>query len=163
MAEMHEWYKDEHTGQYVHDVSVTVMAPVEKCYTQWEDLEKLPRIMTHLTEVRCTGDGMSHWEADVTGRHVEWEAKTTALRTNEEIAWHSTSGLRNSGVVRFLPEKGGCRIVVHLMYDPPYGRIGDYVAEHRANDVFHEQLRRDLQNFKHAIEAGETPGERHAA
>ena len=57
----------------------------------------------------------------------------------------------------------GTRIEVHLMYDPPYGFIGDIIAERRINDDFQTDLQRDLDNFKMAVESGQMERYRRAA
>ena len=163
MTQPYQWYKDEKTGQYVFDVSVWVNAPVETCFNLWSHFADFPRIMRHITLVKKTGETSWHWEAMVAERRAEWEADTTEFRKNEVIAWHATSGVRNSGSVRFTPEDTGCRILVHLAYDPPYGPIGDYVAEHRLNDEFVRDLQQDLENFKQAVESGELQQFRPAA
>jgi len=154
MAREHQWSKDEKTGQYVHDVSVLTNAPVDKCFMFWSDFEDFPTMMRHIRKVTKTGDNSWHWEADVGGRHAEWDAAMTNYRPNENIAWESTSGLKNSGFVRFTPEAGGCRVMVHLMYDPPYGLIGDLVAERKFNDQFYADLQKDLDDFKRLVESG---------
>lgn len=163
MANVHEWYKDEATSQYVHDVSVSVNAPCETCYSAWSNFEYFPNIMRHIEKVTNTSATTSHWEAVIARQHQSWDAETTELIANEVIAWRSTNGLRNSGSVRFSADGLGCRITVHIMYDPPYGMIGDLVAERRVNDDFHRDLVEDLLQFKEAVESGQIKRYRRAA
>lgn len=155
MSDQHAWYHDESTGQYVHDVSVWINAPVDRCFSFWSQFEKFPNVMRHITEVKKTGTDQWHWKAKIDGQHVEWDAVMSEFRDNSIISWRSTSGVKNSGTVNFIPERGGCRLSVHLMYDPPYGIIGDLAARVAVNQRFHDDLVEDLTNFKNAVESGE--------
>jgi uncharacterized membrane protein len=165
MAEQthHEWSRDEDTGQYVHHVSVWINASVETCFSYWSQFEQFPRIMRHITRVEKTGPDAWHWEAKIDGQQAEWDAVMPELRQNEIISWRSVEGLKNSGSVTFTPTEKGCRITVHLMYDPPYGIIGDLVAQMKVNDTFHRDLVEDLHNFKEAVETGKIERYRPAA
>lgn len=151
-----QWYRDEETGDYVHDLSVVVNAPVHKCFTHWTNFESFPQFMSHITRVVRTGENTWHWEADVAGRHIIWEAVTSEFRRNDLIGWVSSSGLQNAGTVQFEPAGvQQCRIKVHLQYDPPYGVFGDFFAERGINDQLHRAVHQDLMDFKHVVEAGE--------
>jgi uncharacterized membrane protein len=161
--EQKTWHRDETTGQYVHEVAVMVNAPAETCYAIWAQFENLPRIMRHIRHVEMTGPTTTHWEARIMGQHLEWDAVTTVNRPNETIAWDSTSGTKNSGSVRFVPSAEGCRIILHLMYDPPYGVLGDLAAVVSVNDEFHRDLVEDLHRFKETVESGQTEQYRKAA
>ncbi len=156
------WHRDDATGQYVHDATVTVNAPVDTCFQYWATLVNLPRIMRYITEVRITSPNTSHWEATMLGQHVTWEARTVISHPNEAIAWESYQGLKNAGSVRFIPLEQGCQVVVHLMYDPPYGVLGDIAAVNGLNDRFHDDLVEDLTNFKKAVETDTLGGMRAA-
>ncbi|OPZ83144.1 MAG: Polyketide cyclase / dehydrase and lipid transport [bacterium ADurb.Bin429] len=161
--EQKHWHRDETTGQFVHEASILVNAPADTCFAIWSQLENLPRIMKHIERVQMTGSNTSHWDARVMGVHLEWDAITTALHPTDAIAWTATEGVQNSGSVRFVPTPEGCRIIVHLMYDPPYGILGDLAAIARVNDEFYDDLMDDLQRFKEAIESGQTEQYRKAA
>src|SRR5579863_3125954 len=80
--------------------SVTVNAPVEQVYPMWTHFNDFPKFMHFVKEVTYYDDQRSHWVADVVGRH-EWDAVNDPWTPNREIRWHSTDGLKNSGVVTF--------------------------------------------------------------
>lgn len=149
------WYQDDATGHYVHDASVWINAPVDHCFRYWVDFEDFPKIMRHVVSVKKTAPDQWHWEARVGGQHVEWDATMPEFRKDQIISWQSTKGVKNTGSVNFIPENGGCRLSVHLTYDPPFGLIGDVAARTSVNQRFHEDLVEDLNNFKHAIESGQ--------
>lgn len=163
MVEKHTWYRDPDSGMYVYDVSVVINAPVDVCFADWANFESFPNLMRHVTAVRAIGDNLWHWEATVAGQHAKWEAEMTQFRENEIISWESTAGLENQGTIYFSPEGRGCRLSVHLMYDPPYGFIGDLVAERRINDEFFRDLVEDVNHFKRAVESGLADDYRRAA
>jgi uncharacterized membrane protein len=151
------WYKDEGTGQYAQEASVLVNAPVNVCFERWTRIEDFPRLLRHIEQVTPSGDRTWHWEGNIAGHHVEWDAEAVWM-PNESVRWSSTSGLKNSGIVTFTPEGNATRITVRMMYNPPYGPIGDLVAERSHNDKIHQDLVEDLINFKNTIETG-MPGE----
>ncbi|MHB9025150.1 MAG: SRPBCC family protein [Armatimonadota bacterium] len=153
MATNQGWYKDENTGQYVQEASVLVNAAPSVCYERWTRLDDFPRLLRHIQQVTPSGGQTWHWEANIAGQHVEWDA-TAAWVPNESVSWSSTSGLRNSGTVTFVPEGNATRVLVRMMYDPPYGPIGDMVAERGRNDRVHQDLVEDLINFKNSVESG---------
>jgi len=165
MAEQthHEWHRDESTGQFVHHVSVWVNAPVATCFRYWSQFEEFPKIMRHIKRVEKSGKDSWHWEAMIAGQHAEWNAVMPEFRSEEIITWRSVSGLKNSGSVTFAPAANGARITVDIMYDPPYGFIGDLVAQSRFADQFQKELVEDLHNFKEAVESGKTERFRPAA
>jgi uncharacterized membrane protein len=41
--------------------SITIKAPVEWVFAFWKDYQNFPRLMSHVREVRQTGDNLSHW------------------------------------------------------------------------------------------------------
>ncbi len=157
------WVKDAETGQYCHDAAVQVNAPAATCFELWANFEALPSIMTYVKKVTRMEAQVWHWEARVAGRDEAWDAEMTQFVPNEAIAWHAVRGLRNAGTVHFAATAAGCLITVHLCYDPPFGFLGDFVAERSVNDEFHAQLQQDLLNFKHAVEAGNYDQYRRAA
>lgn len=163
MADTHNWYRDDATGQYVHNVSVLVDAPVETCFHYWSQFENFPCIMRHVTRVTKTGENSWHWEAEIAGLHEAWDAEMPEYAVNRKISWRATGGVKNAGVITFMPENGKCRITVHLTYDPPFGVVGDLVAQARVNQIFHADLEEDLRNFKAAMESGQVERFRPAA
>jgi uncharacterized membrane protein len=163
MTEGKQWFRDEQTGQFVHDASVWVQAPVDVCFSYWANFAQFPQLMSHIQRVEQIDEGRWHWVAKISGMTQEWDAVVSEFRRPELLAWHSTSGLKNSGTVSFTPENSGCRVRVHLMYDPPLGVIGDMLAMAGMNDAFHRDLQNDLTEFKGRVERDEAQQMRPAA
>ena len=68
--------------------------------------------MAHLTEVRRSEDGRSHWvAAGPAGIRIEWDAVRTGWVPNEVLAWTSVEGsvVEHSGLVQFRPIRTGPR------------------------------------------------------
>ena len=57
--------------------------------------------MEGIKEVRELDDVRTHWVAEVAGKREEWDAEITEQRPDELVAWRSTSGIPNAGVVTF--------------------------------------------------------------
>jgi uncharacterized membrane protein len=107
--------------------AIHVDAPLEEVFAFWSNYENFPRFMSHLREVRLTGDGRSHWVAEGPGGvPVTWDAETTGFAENEVIAWKSTGGapVRNAGIACFQANPdGGTRIDIRFAYNPPAGAL----------------------------------------
>jgi uncharacterized membrane protein len=139
------------------DESITVGRPPAEVFAFWRKLSNLPRVMSHLKEVRETDGTRSHWVAKgPLGVTVEWDAEVFNERPGELIAWRSLPGsdVDTAGSVHFAPDgNGGTRLTVVLKYDTPAGSIGRAVAGLFGSDVA-EEVRADLARFRDVM----TPG-----
>jgi uncharacterized membrane protein len=112
--------------------------------------------MEAVKEVRQLDDTTLEWVADVAGKEKRWKAKITEQKPDERVAWTSTEGARNAGVVTFhrLGE-GRTRVTLQLDVDPegPLENAGDALG------VVKRQVQGDLKRFKEFIESrGEETG-----
>ena len=99
--------------------SIDVEVPVRTAYDQWTQFEEFPRFMEGVEEVRQIDDANLHWRAEIGGQEVEWTARIAEQIPDKRIAWTSTSGARNAGVVTFhhlAPDR--CRVTLQLDYEP---------------------------------------------
>ena len=88
--------------------SVDVNVPVRTAYDQWTQFESFPQFMEGVEEVRQQGDKRLHWRAKIGGKTQEWDADITEQHPDHRVAWRSTMGDTNSGVVEasdFIPEE----------------------------------------------------------
>ena len=144
-----------------YQVSLTINRPVEEVYRYWRNFQNLPLFMSHLLEVRVTGDRTSEWKArGPLGTTVSWQAEITDEKPNQWIVWRSLPGadLDNVGSVQFRPAPGdrGTEIMVAMNYRPAGGQFGRIVAAMFGRNP-EMTIREDLRNFKHIMEAGEIP------
>jgi uncharacterized membrane protein len=143
--------------------AIHVAAPVERVWELWSDFESWPRFMSHLKEVRRTGEGRSHWvAAGPAGTSVEWDAVTTQSIPQEVIAWKSVEGstVENSGRVYFRPdERGGTLIEIRMSYNPPAGAVGHTVASLLGVDP-ESAMDEDMVRLKSLLEEGKTTTDR---
>lgn len=135
-----------------HHASITVNAPVEQVYPMWTHFNDFPKFMHFVKEVTYYDDQRSHWVADVVGHH-EWDAINDDWIPNEQIAWHSTDGLKNTGKVMFQSEgPSQTRVDVYITYDPPAGLLGDIGETLGAGKRFEQGLQKDLVNFARMVD-----------
>src|SRR6266436_8708322 len=95
------------------ETSIEVDVPVRTAYNQWTQFEEFPRFMAGVREVQQLDDRRLRWRAEIGGKEKVWEAEIAEQIPDERVAWHSTSGAPNAGVVTFhhlAPEK--CRIML---------------------------------------------------
>ena len=106
--------------------------------------------MDNVHEVRQLDDKHLHWRADVAGKEKEWDAEITEQIPDDRIAWRSTSGVSNGGVVTFHRlSDTTTKIMLQMDYTPEGAveNIGDVLGAVRM------ETRRNLERFKQMIEA----------
>jgi uncharacterized membrane protein len=85
----------------------------------------------------------------VAGEEKEWDAEITEQIPDKRIAWRSTSGVPNAGVVTFHKLSDGCtRVSLQMDYQPegPMEKIGDALGAVRL------ETRSNLERFKQMLE-----------
>src|ERR1044072_7217237 len=129
--------------------SITVDCPLQTVYNQWTQFEEFPRFMEGVKRVTQLDDNRLHWEAEIGGKHKEWNARITEQIPDRRIAWQSEAGENTSRTVSFQPDGGaGTCINQELFYDPKgfVESAGDVIG------VVSHRVERDLERFKEFIE-----------
>jgi uncharacterized membrane protein len=129
---------------------VDVEVPVTVAYNQWTQFEEFPRFMEGVKQVKQLDDKHLHWRAEIAGKDEAWNAEITEQLPDERVAWTSTSGAKNAGVVTFhrLGEDK-TRITLQMEYEPegPVENVGSALG------VVDRRVEGDLKRFKEFIEA----------
>ncbi|HWP11550.1 MAG TPA: SRPBCC family protein [Ramlibacter sp.] len=106
-------------ASYSVDESLEVNVPVSTAYNQWTQFAEFPRFMDSVQEVKQLDDTHLHWRASVAGKTKEWDAEITEQIPDQRIAWRSTSGVKNEGVVTFNRiADNKTKIVLHIDCQP---------------------------------------------
>lgn len=130
--------------------AIEVNVPVNTAYNQWTQFEEFPRFMEGVEEVKQLDNTHLHWRARIGGKETEWNAEITEQVPDMRIAWRSTSGAPNAGVVSFHRlSDASTRIMLQLEYEPQSAAegIGDALG------FVTGQVKDDLKNFKEFIES----------
>ncbi len=139
--------------------TININAPVDEVFRFWEQRENFPKFMSHIEEVRVTGEGRTHWRArGPAGVSAEWDAVVTRHEPNRLIAWRTESGsaVQNTGVVRFAPNAaGGTQLDIMMSYNPPAGALGHLVAAIFGADP-KQAMDEDLVRLKSLLEDRKT-------
>ncbi len=99
--------------------SVEVDVPVRVAYDRWTRFESFPEFMGNVDEVRQIDDTHLHWKATILGKTEEWDAEITEQHADHRIAWRSTQGATNAGVVTFHQiDEDTTRIMLQLDVEP---------------------------------------------
>ena len=112
--------------------------------------------MEGVKEVQQLDDRHLHWKAEIGGRVKEWETEITEQMPDERIAWKSTSGPMNEGVVTFMPVSDmKSTVYLNVVYETEgvLETVGDELGL-----VVSSRVKSDLERFKTFIESrgGET-------
>lgn len=129
--------------------SITVHVPVRTAYNQWTQFEEFPRFMEGVKQIRQLDDTHLHWHARIAGNDEEWDAEVTEQIPDQRIAWRSTSGKPNAGVVMFQPiSDTDTQVSVQMTYEPQGAveNVGDMLG------FVERQVANDLERFKAFIE-----------
>jgi uncharacterized membrane protein len=129
--------------------SVDVGVPVRTAYNQWTQFEEFPRFMEGVQEVKQLSDTMTHWKTEIGGVKREFDARITEQLPDERVAWTSTEGTRQSGVVTFHRlDESHTRITAQMEFEPDgiIEQAGDKLG------VVDRRVKGDLERFKEFIE-----------
>jgi uncharacterized membrane protein len=129
--------------------SIDVEVPVRTAYDQWTQFEEFPQFMDGVRSVDQLDDAHLRWVAGIGGKQHAWTAEITEQRPDERIAWKTTEGKGNAGVVTFhrLGE-GETRVTVQMEHQPEgmMEQIGS------AFGMDSRRVKGDLERFKHLVE-----------
>jgi uncharacterized membrane protein len=130
--------------------SIDVQVPVRTAYDQWTQFEEFPRFMDGVQSVDQIDDTHLHWVAEAGGKQHSWTAEITEQRPDERVAWKTTEGHGNSGVVTFhrLAE-GETRVTVQMEHETEglLEQIGSTLG------MDSRRVQGDLERFKDLIES----------
>lgn len=130
--------------------SIEVNVPVSTAYNQWTQFEEFPKFMSGVEQVRQEGDKHLFWRANIAGKDVEWEAEITEQQPDKRIAWRSTTGAHNAGIVTFDSlGADSTRVNLSLEYEPEgfWENVGSTLG------LPESRIEGDLEKFKEFIES----------
>ena len=128
---------------------IEVDAPLSMVYNQWTQFEEFPRFMEGVEEVKQLDEKRLRWRAEIAGKVVEWDAEIFEQIPDRRVAWRSTTGALNTGMVNFEslgPNR--TKIWLKLNYKPEGAmeKIGSALG------VISQRVEGDLERFKEFIE-----------
>jgi uncharacterized membrane protein len=130
--------------------SVEVDVPVRTAYNQWTQFEEFPEFMEGVESVTQQGDTHLHWVAEIFGVKKEWDAEITEQIPDERVAWRSTDGTGNAGVVTFHKlSDTSSKVMLQLEVEPEglAEQAGDKLG------IIKSRAKGDLKRFKEFIES----------
>jgi uncharacterized membrane protein len=128
---------------------IDVAVPIRTAYNQWTQFEEFPRFMEGVTEIRQLTDTMTHWKTKIAGVEREFDARITEQLPDERVAWTSTTGSKQAGVVTFHRlDENLTRVTVQMDFEPEglAEQAGDKLG------VIDRRVKGDLARFKEFIE-----------
>ena len=132
------------------EYGIEVGVPVRTAYNQWTQFEEFPGFMEGVKSVSQVDDKHLHWVAEIAGVEREWDAEITEQIPDERIAWRSTSGPTNAGVVTFHHlEEGRCKVMLQMEVeaDDAMAKVADFLG------IVERKTKGDLVRFKEHIES----------
>ena len=130
--------------------SIDVAVPIRVAYDQWTQFEQFPQFMEGVEEIRQLDDTHTHWRTKIAGVEREFDAEITEQHPDHRLAWRSTGGTDNAGVVTFHRlDDATTRVMVQLDTEPEgiVEQAGDKLG------LVKRRVKGDLDRFKELIEA----------
>jgi uncharacterized membrane protein len=134
----------------VVEESIEVDVPVKTAYNQWTQFEEFPRFMEGVEEVKQVTDTRNHWRAEIAGVEREFDTEITEQRPDERIAWCTTDGPKQAGVVTFHRlDDTKSKVMLQMEFDPEglAEQVGDKLG------FVKTRVKGDLKRFKEFIES----------
>ena len=138
----------------VVEQNIDVDVPVRVAYDQWTQFESFPHFMEGVERVTQKDDKTLEWHASVAGQDKHWTAEIVEQTPDQRIAWRSTSGATNAGVVSFQSNgTTSTRVTLQLEADPegPIESAGDALG------FLDRRVKGDLERFKEFVEGRGVP------
>ncbi|HRQ00893.1 MAG TPA: SRPBCC family protein [Terrimesophilobacter sp.] len=130
------------------DIDVDV--PISTAYNQWTQFEDFPAFMDGVEHITQVDDENLHWKVNIGGVEREFDARITEQHPDERIAWQSTSGPSQSGVVTFHRlDDERTRVRMQLEWEPE----GFTEKAGSILQIDDAQVAHDLRHFKELIES----------
>jgi uncharacterized membrane protein len=133
---------------------IDVDVPVRVAYDQWTQFESFPHFMEGVERVTQKDDKSLEWHANVAGQDKHWTAEIVEQTPDQRIAWRSTSGAMNAGVVSFQSNgTNSTRVTLQLEAEPegPVESAGDALG------FLDRRVKGDLERFKEFVEGRGVP------
>lgn len=128
---------------------IEVEAPLSMVYNQWTQFEEFPRFMQGVEEVKQLDDKRLRWRAEIAGKVVEWDAEIFEQIPDRRMAWRSTTGALNSGMVNFEslgPNRTKIWLKINYKTEGAMEKIGSALG------IISQRVEGDLERFKEFIE-----------
>ena len=130
--------------------SVDVDVPIRVAYDQWTQFESFPQFMGGVERITQLDDKHTHWVTNIDGVKREFDAEITEQHPDERVAWTTTNGTHQSGVVTFHRiSDDTTRVTLQLDHDPK--GVVEVVGD--ALGIVQRRVKGDLAKFKSYIEA----------
>ncbi len=133
--------------------AIDVNVPLRTAYNQWTQFEEFPKFMEGVEQVEQLDDSHLRWRSKIAGKLEEWEAEISEQVPDMRIAWKSTTGMHNAGVITFHRlNDSQTRLMLQLTWEPQGAveKIGDVLG------VVQRRVKGDLERFKEFIESRHT-------
>jgi uncharacterized membrane protein len=121
----------------------------------WSDLEKYPRLLSHVLQVERIDDDRFLWRVEMLGT-VDWESINDGWVENRRIAWRSVDDrAENRGCILFEedPAHPNTTLLTIELAVRPLAGAHVAAAAAAAEAAFEAQLRDDLEAFAESVEA----------
>ncbi len=148
------------TSETGRKISIQVSLPLpfsdDVAWSRYTDLPQQPRWSPWIKSVAYLEQGETQWNLNVRGVEFKWKAISKMLDNPKGIMWESTSGLKNKGVVEFVPvSNDSCLMRVKMTVITPriiallFKTSDEFVKEFVENKL----LKWSLESFRDVVKA----------
>jgi uncharacterized membrane protein len=138
--------------------SIAIQSSPDKLYRFWRELSNLPRVFSHIDNIRVAEGGRFHVEGKrMLGRSLAWDAQITEDVINQRLGWHTLPGalIAHSARMQFKPLSAeGTLLSLQMRFEPLVPALVAPLAR-LLGDTPKQALKSELRRFKQWVEAGE--------
>ncbi|KAL9185802.1 hypothetical protein ACHAXT_003579 [Thalassiosira profunda] len=143
------------------DITVSVSLPLPfsdgVASSRFTDLPQMSRWSPWLNSVTYLDEspGLTEWNLNIRGVKFSWKAKSQVLAEPKGIAWESTSGLKNRGMVEFEPTSDdSCMMKLKMSIIMPYILVSLFNGIPMVQEFLQNKLLKwSLEMFRDVVKA----------
>ena len=139
--------------QFTHEILLTADAPWRTVWAEWNTVDRLPRLLSHVCDVEPVDDDRADFTVLLEGRKVQFAAERT-MCAGQTLCWQSVGSLFLYVLSLRLeePKKGnGMELTLTVAYDPP-GFLPDIAETLGFSRRFKHELEADFKRYVHLLE-----------
>ena len=141
--------------QFTHEITLTAAAPWRTVWAEWNSVQRLPFLLSHVCDAVPTGTGdTAIFTVLLEGRQVEFAAQLT-MCADQTLCWQSLGPLFLYVLSLRLekPKRGfGIELTLTVAYDPP-GFLPDIAESLGLSRRFKHELEADFRRYVAGLEA----------
>jgi len=131
--------------------SILISASPKEVFAIIANVENMANLSASITKVTRVSNNDYHWQVNLAGMNLEWDAELLQSREPEYLSWRSIGGVENRGEYVLEPQNGKTKLIFRMEYHLP-SRIVEVMLNTFFESSIEKWLEEILSNLKKEIE-----------